>query len=53
MADLTEDKIRRRAFELWKEAGEPSGMMETFWYRAERELLQQRSDESAENRDSR
>ena len=34
MADLTEDKIRTRAFELWKEAGEPSEMMETFWYRA-------------------
>ena len=48
MADPTEDEIRTRAFELWKDAGEPNGMMETFWYQAEKELLQRRSDNSAE-----
>ncbi|MBR1215571.1 DUF2934 domain-containing protein [Bradyrhizobium sp. JYMT SZCCT0180] len=53
MLDLTEDKIRTLAFKLWKDAGEPNGMMETFWYRAERELLQQRSDKPAENLDLR
>ena len=42
MAEPTEDDIRTRAFELWKDAGEPHGVMETFWYQAERELLQQR-----------
>jgi hypothetical protein len=44
MAELTEDDIRTRAFELWKDAGEPRGMMDTFWYRAEKELLQRRGD---------
>jgi hypothetical protein len=29
MADPTEDEIRTRAFELWKDAGEPNGVMET------------------------
>ena len=43
MADPTEEEIRTRAFRLWKDAGEPDGMMETFWYRAEKELLQQRA----------
>ena len=27
MADPTEAEIRTRAFELWKDAGEPDGMM--------------------------
>jgi len=43
MADPTEEEIRTRAFQLWKDAGEPDAMMETFWYRAEKELLQQRA----------
>jgi hypothetical protein len=36
---ITEAKIRTRAFELWKAAGEPSGQMDRFWYQAERELI--------------
>ena len=53
MADPTEAEIRTRAFELWKDAGEPAGMMETFWYQAEKELLQRRGDKPAEDQDSR
>jgi hypothetical protein len=49
MAEPTEDEIRTRAFELWKAAGEPHGIMETFWYQAEKELLQRRS-QKPENR---
>jgi hypothetical protein len=43
MANPTQDEIRTRAFLLWKEAGEPDGMVDTFWYQAEEELLQRRS----------
>ena len=53
MADPTEDEIRTRAFQLWKDAGEPDGMMEKFWYQAEKELLQRRGDKPAEDQDSR
>jgi hypothetical protein len=38
MVDPTEDEIRTRAFLLWRDAGEPDGMKETFWYQAEEEL---------------
>jgi hypothetical protein len=44
MAEPTEDQIRTRAFELWKAAGEPNGIMEKFWYQAEKELLQRQDD---------
>jgi hypothetical protein len=44
MAEPTEDEIRTRAFQLWKDAGEPDGMMETFWYLAEKELLRKQDD---------
>ena len=53
VVDPTEDEIRTRAFQLWKDAGEPDGMTETFWYQAERELLQRRGDKAAEDQDSR
>jgi hypothetical protein len=52
MADPTEDEIRTRSFQLWKDAGEPDGMLETFWYRAEKEL-QRRGDKPSEDQDSR
>lgn len=45
MTGLTEDDIRKRAFEIWKGAGEPDGMMTTFWYQAEKELLAERSEQ--------
>ncbi|MBR0800404.1 DUF2934 domain-containing protein [Bradyrhizobium jicamae] len=39
MPSPTEEQIRSRAYELWKNAGEPSGQMDTLWYQAEQELL--------------
>jgi hypothetical protein len=39
MSHPTEDEIRVRAFKLWRGAGEPDGQMDTFLYRAEKELL--------------
>lgn len=43
---LTEENIRHRAYRLWQEAGEPPGAMDTFWYKAERELLAERQQNS-------
>lgn len=43
MAGLTEEDVRKRAYEIWKGAGEPSGKMDTFWYEAEKQLLAERS----------
>jgi hypothetical protein len=39
MTGPTEQEIRSRAYELWKDAGEPQGQMDRLWYQAERELL--------------
>ena len=39
MTGPTEQEIRTRAYELWKDAGEPPGQMDRLWYKAERELL--------------
>jgi hypothetical protein len=50
MADPTEEEIRTRAFQLWKDAGEPDGLMEKFWYQAEKELLQGRAARTAVRR---
>ena len=36
-ADI-EDRIRRRAYELWVDSGKPHGGAEAFWLQAEREL---------------
>src|SRR4051812_10349833 len=33
-----DEQIRRRAHELWEEAGRPEGRELEFWHRAEREL---------------
>jgi hypothetical protein len=43
MTGLSEEDIRRRAYYLWTQAGEPSGPMDTFWYQAEKELLAERT----------
>ncbi|SEM87221.1 DUF2934 domain-containing protein [Bradyrhizobium sp. OK095] len=43
MAGLTEEDVRKRAYEIWTRAGEPSGKMDTFWYEAEKQLLAERS----------
>ncbi|MCK1477718.1 hypothetical protein ACVWZZ_008361 [Bradyrhizobium sp. LM6.10] len=45
MASLSEEEIRNRAYHLWKEAGEPAGTMDTFWYEAEKELLAERREQ--------
>ncbi len=36
--NVTEDEIRRRAFELWEQRGRPEGYESEFWLHAEREL---------------
>ncbi len=38
MADHSEERVRRRAFQLWEEHGRPEGYDEEFWLQAEREL---------------
>ena len=38
LAKPTENRIRRRAREIWEENGRPSGRDEEFWFQAEREL---------------
>ena len=39
-ADITprEERVRRRAEELWQEAGRPQGRDEEFWHRAEAQI---------------
>lgn len=32
------DAVRRRAYELWEDAGRPEGGAEDYWYQAEREV---------------
>jgi hypothetical protein len=46
MVGLSEEDIRSRAYRLWKQAGEPAGEMDTFWYKAEAELLAERVEQS-------
>jgi Protein of unknown function (DUF2934) len=38
MSGPTEGDVRKRAYELWKAAGEPEGQADAFWYQAEKEL---------------
>jgi hypothetical protein len=38
MAQPTEEQIRKRAFELWEQAGKPEGREDEFWNQAQREL---------------
>ena len=44
MTDI-EETVRRRAYQLWEEAGCPHGRSDEFWLRAETEILG-RTDES-------
>jgi hypothetical protein len=37
MNETAEDKIRERAYQLWKEAGEPKEGEQDFWLKAEKE----------------
>ncbi|QOZ25200.1 hypothetical protein CI1B_42930 [Bradyrhizobium ivorense] len=43
MPGPTEQEIRTRAYELWKDAGEPHGNMDHLWYQAEKELLERKA----------
>jgi hypothetical protein len=45
MTGLSEEDIRRRAYYLWTQAGEPPGRMDTFWYQAEKALLAERTEQ--------
>ncbi|MEN3349715.1 MAG: hypothetical protein V7632_3350 [Bradyrhizobium sp.] len=47
MTGPTEQEIRTRAYELWKDAGEPPGTMDQLWYQAERELLEKAANGKA------
>jgi hypothetical protein len=38
MANPTEKEIKKRAYELWEEAGKPEGREDKFWQLAEQEL---------------
>ena len=38
MAEQDEEKVRRRAYELWESEGCPDGGAEAYWFRAEREI---------------
>ena len=44
MANPTMEEIRARAYQLWKDAGEPEGQTAAFWYQAEKELLQKQTE---------
>ena len=46
MANPTMEEIRARAYQLWKDAGEPEGQTAAFWYQAEKELLQKQTDQA-------
>jgi hypothetical protein len=39
MTEPTEEEIKRRAYELWEQAGKPEGRAEEFYSLAEQELL--------------
>ncbi|WP_074127206.1 DUF2934 domain-containing protein [Bradyrhizobium sp. NAS96.2] len=47
MRSLTEQNIRTRAYRLWQAAGEPNIKFDAFWYQAEKELLEERTRETA------
>ena len=44
MAALTEEDIRKRAYHLWKSAGEPNGNPDEFWYQAEKEIIKENAE---------
>ena len=45
----TEEQIRRRAQEIWEQAGKPEGRDEEIWHQAERELQQDPSHQTPDN----
>ena len=45
-AEPREQKIRRRAYELWEQDGRPAGRDDDYWHRAEREIDVESADRS-------
>ena len=45
--DDHEDRIRRRAYHLWEEAGRPEGRSEEFWHAARAEIADEEAPEAA------
>jgi hypothetical protein len=45
MAGLSEEDIRNRAYNLWKQAGDPTGAMDALSYKAEAELLAEQAEQ--------
>jgi hypothetical protein len=50
VASPSKEEIRTRANQLWKDAGEPEGQSDAFWYQAEKELLREGTETSAGKR---
>jgi Protein of unknown function (DUF2934) len=46
MVERDEEKIRRRAYELWESEGCPDGGAEAYWFRAEREIAGAAADDA-------
>lgn len=44
MTKPTEEDIRAKAYQLWKEAGEPEGQAESLWHKAQEELGRESAD---------
>ncbi len=44
MAAPTEDEIRAKAYQLWKDAGEPEGQADSFWHQAEDQLIREATE---------
>jgi hypothetical protein len=49
LAKPTEEKIRKRAREIWEENGRPTGRDEEFWLQAERELQEEELKETPDD----
>ena len=45
--DDHEDHIRRRAYQLWEEAGRPEGRSDDFWHAARAEIADEEAPEAA------
>jgi hypothetical protein len=45
--DDHEDRIRRRAYHLWEEAGRPEGRSDEFWHAARAEIAEEEALEAA------
>ena len=45
--DDYEDHIRRRAYQLWEEAGRPEGRSDDFWHAARAEIADEEAPEAA------